>query len=199
MKNSIKINNKRSTKSFLIIALITTLSLIYLFNDKVYTTNHIDTVGSIVITPREGVQKVSQNIQKDITQTTQISKDVICLAKNIFFEGRNIDIKEKIRIVNVTLNRVKSGIYPSSVCEVVYQDSQFSWTNERKNLKSIVNKSSVERQAWEDSIKIAQNAINKNYPDITNGALYYHTHQVKPRWSVKKKKTVDSKWHKYYK
>src|ERR1035437_6116359 len=61
--------------------------------------------------------------------------EMICLAKNIFFEARGTDEPERIRIINVTTNRVESDKFPrDTYCGVVYQHAQFSWTlNLRKH------------------------------------------------------------------
>lgn len=199
MKKSIKISKKPSTKKFVLLVLTLLIGLFYLLNDTVTKTNHVDVVIETIYKPTQGIRYISQSVKKDIQSVKHINKETICLAKNIFFEGRNTDVYEKIRIVNVTLNRVKSGKYPDSICEVVYQDSQFSWTLYNKNLKSIVNSSNIEAKAWQESLMIAEYALDDRIPDITNGSLFYHTHKVKPTWSKHKKKTVNSKWHRYYK
>lgn len=53
-----------------------------------------------------------------------------CLAKNIWFETRGDTYAGKEMVAQVVINRVKSSnkIYKNSICDVVYQRSQFSWT-----------------------------------------------------------------------
>ena len=52
---------------------------------------------------------------------------VTCLATNIYFEARSEDRVGQYAVAEVTLNRVASPDYPDDVCEVVWQDKQFSW------------------------------------------------------------------------
>jgi N-acetylmuramoyl-L-alanine amidase len=65
------------------------------------------------------------------------TKQVECLAKNIYFESRGEPRKGQLAVGFVTLNRVDSNKYPDSVCEVVYQKirgrCQFSWVCQKKS------------------------------------------------------------------
>jgi hypothetical protein len=59
-------------------------------------------------------------------------KDTKCLSDNVYYEARGISIKEQIMIIDVVLNRIDSGKFPSSICGVIYQIKpvrQFSWTH----------------------------------------------------------------------
>lgn len=130
------------------------------------------------------------------------SKSVECLAKNIFHEARGTNKWEMIRVANVTMNRVKSGKYPKTVCSVVYQPYQFSWTLEQlKKYNPIpkLYKSKIDLQSFDLAKQIASRAISNDLPDLTKGALWYHTHEVNPKWNKKKEITVASNWHRYYK
>jgi len=69
-----------------------------------------------------------------ISEYTQYTtKDLYCLAKNIYHEARGESQLGKIAVAQVTMNRVKHETrWPGTVCEVVYQQvrgvPQFSWT-----------------------------------------------------------------------
>lgn len=103
-------------------------------------------------------------------------QDVDCLAKNIYHEARGESLHGKIAVAQVTVNRVKSGLFQPTVCGVVYAPSQFSWTlDKRKRVR--------DQRAWEASVSIARAVLTQavhlpNFP-----ALYFHTHQVNPRWN----------------
>jgi spore germination cell wall hydrolase CwlJ-like protein len=60
----------------------------------------------------------------------KLKEDILCLTANLYFEARGEGVKGLKAVADVTLNRVKSKKYPSSVCKVVFQKSQFSWVNE---------------------------------------------------------------------
>lgn len=51
-----------------------------------------------------------------------------CLAMNIYHEARGEGIEGMVAVGLVTANRVRSPHYAASYCEVVFQKSQFAWT-----------------------------------------------------------------------
>lgn len=107
-------------------------------------------------------------------------QDIECLAKNIYHEARGEPLEGQIAVAQVTVNRVQSGEFQSSICKAVYADKQFSWTiGKPKTVK--------DRKAWEASVAIATAVLTKSIhlPDFK--ALYFHTKQVKPRWNRTKR------------
>jgi spore germination cell wall hydrolase CwlJ-like protein len=71
----------------------------------------------------------------------------MCLALNMFFEARNESLIGQVMVAEVTLNRVANARFPDTVCEVVWQDRQFSWTHDGKtdNPNKLPH---VDREAW---------------------------------------------------
>jgi spore germination cell wall hydrolase CwlJ-like protein len=113
-------------------------------------------------------------------------QDIICLAKNIYFEANDQSFIGQEAIAWVTLNRVNSGDYPNSICDVVFQYKQFSWT--------IDGKHRVPRSVKKFSVALAA-AINvyTNYgqvEDPTRGATMYHTVYIVPYWHYDYNPTV---------
>ena len=105
-------------------------------------------------------------------------QDILCLAKNIYFEANNQSYIGQEAVAWVTLNRVNSGDYPNNICDVVFQYKQFSWT--------IDGKYNTPRSVKKFSVALAA-AINvySNYgraKDPTEGATMYHTVYIKPYW-----------------
>ena len=56
------------------------------------------------------------------------SNDLLCMAKNIYFEARGESEAGQFMVGFVTMNRVRDSRWPDTVCKVVYQDNQFEWT-----------------------------------------------------------------------
>jgi len=115
-------------------------------------------------------------------------KEQRCLAKAIYFEARNQDIGGKLGVAAVVMNRVKVGVHPNSICEVVHQGCQFSWNCQpSKQYSPAKHKNSLERDAWDEAISLASYAIieyNENrFIDLTKGATFFHAKYVKPKWS----------------
>ena len=105
-------------------------------------------------------------------------QDIICLAKNIYFEANNQSYIGQQAIAWVTLNRVYSGDYPNNLCDVVFQHKQFSWTNDGKyRVPHSVKKFSVALAA---AIHVYSNY--GRVKDPTKGATMYHTVYITPYW-----------------
>ena len=93
----------------------------------------------------------------------------------IYYEARGESERGKLAVALATLNRVDSPRYPKTVCEVVYQKNQFSWT--RKQSKST---------KWQESRYLAQKAYDNR--DILGSfkATHFHNLRVNPRWKLKR-------------
>ena len=84
----------------------------------------------------------------------------------------------------VVLNRVRSGIFPTNVCAVVYQDRnhpfacQFSFACEGKSLRV------EEPAAWATATRVAQSVVSgATYNPLLGEALNYHAYYVYPFWA----------------
>lgn len=129
--------------------------------------------------------------------TKDARKQVDCLAENIYHEA-GIETKDgKKAVALVTMNRIESGKFPSSICGVVKQKTegtcQFSWFCMPVKL----NRNS---EQYKESMDIAL-YVYANYEklkDITHGAIYYHADYVNPRWRGVEKTTVIGR-HIFYK
>lgn len=107
-------------------------------------------------------------------------KELACLQANIYFEAGNQSEKGKEAIASVTLNRTKLRNYPPTVCGVVYQRSQFSWTRLRNHIPNLKNV--LESRQWVASREIAFRALSGKIKDATCGATHYHATYVNPSW-----------------
>lgn len=104
------------------------------------------------------------------------NKDFECLAKNIYFEARGESKEGKIAVAQVTLNRViHQTEFHKTICGVVYQKDQFSWTNDR--VQSI-----KDYYQWEEAQYIALGVLQGKLFLENFEALYFHANYVKPTW-----------------
>ena len=136
----------------------------------------------------------SQNIR---TRT----KDLNCLTKNIYHEARGEPIDGQYAVAEVTMNRVASKHYPNTVCEVVYQAnfdvirkrdvSAFSWTE-------LDATSPVDRRIWKRAWKIAEEVYDEQAETRVEGALFYHSKSIRPRWSRGKRRIARIGQHIFY-
>ena len=134
----------------------------------------------------------------DVYGNTVRFEELYCLAKNIYFESRNQPKIGKIAVAQVTLNRVKSDKFPSTVCEVIYQGGerrnrcQFSWYCDGKKDEP------TNGPAWDDSVYLALLVYGDGFLDVTEGALWYHATYVSPSWAEHYQKTVRINNHIFY-
>lgn len=121
------------------------------------------------------VPKHTRPITKRIVQS-----ELTCLAKNIYYEAPANSYEGKLAVATVTMNRVRSGRFPRTVCGVVYQRNsrgcQFSWTcGSRAKFNAAV---------YQRAYKVAQQVLTNNIRhDKLKNALYFHNTTVNPNWT----------------
>lgn len=113
---------------------------------------------------------------------TEQSRDIQCLAQNIWFETRGSAFADKLAVAHVVMNRVEALGYPASVCEVIFQPKQFSWTHDGLSDR-VVLENPIDHDAWTDSVLAAISAYQRALPDISLGSTFFHAGYVKPRWA----------------
>ena len=141
-------------------------------------------VTAIAVTLQLGVGELE-------TTTTPRPQDINCLAKNIYHEARGEPVEGQIAVAQVTLNRVRSGEFGSSICKVVYAKNQFSWTlDKRKKVKST--------KEWDASMALAIEVLKGNSQIPNFNALYFHTKHIRPKWAKSKTKVTIIANHIFY-
>lgn len=122
-----------------------------------------------------------------------------CLAEAIYFEARGEPDAGQAAVAQVVLNRVASGLYPSTVCGVVFQNRwrrnacQFSFACDGHSLRI------SEADSWARAMKIAA-AVSKGstYIAAVGDATHYHANYVRPRWANRLKRTDRIGHHIFY-
>jgi N-acetylmuramoyl-L-alanine amidase len=67
--------------------------------------------------------------------TNVYAQETHCLAEAIYHEARGESKLGQQAVALVTLNRTKHSRYPKSICAVVYQKGQYSWTRKYHQIK----------------------------------------------------------------
>lgn len=123
-----------------------------------------------------------------------------CLAEAVYFEARSESEEGRAAVAQVVLNRVKSELYPNTVCGVVYQNShrhlacQFTFTCEGKSLRI------TEPEPWRAAVRIAREVYEgTTYLPEVGASTHYHAQYVKPYWARKLKKMDTIGQHVFYK
>lgn len=121
-----------------------------------------------------------------------------CMAEALYFEARGETVKGQFAVAEVILNRVRSDQFPGSVCGVVNQGTgrkhqcQFSYNCD--GYEEVI----AEKKAYERVSKVARAVLDGSQGSLTDGATYYHTTAVKPRWSRSFTNTAKIGVHLFY-
>ncbi len=136
-------------------------------------------IGTLLASLLTTITLGTASVNSPLLQSAKQS-DIDCLARNIYHEARGEPLNGQIAVAQVTVNRVESGEFQSSICRAVYASRQFSWTNTKpKKIKDI--------KAWEASVAVATAVLTKSVHLPNFKALYFHTKQVKPSWNRNKR------------
>ncbi len=112
-----------------------------------------------------------------------------CLAQAVYFEARGEPEEGQQAVAQVVLNRTTSGLYPASICGVVFQNRrhyhacQFSFACEGRSLRV------RESEAWSQAQHVADDALQgRAWLAAVGESTHYHANYVRPRWARALKK-----------
>lgn len=108
-------------------------------------------------------------------------KEFDCLVRNVYYESKSEPRNGKLAVALVTLNRVDNPKYPKTICGVVYQKHQFSWTRNKQLLKQKINV-----QQWQAAKSAAIEAYMNRGVLGQFYATHFHNQTVKPAWKLKR-------------
>lgn len=135
----------------------------------------------------------------DLIDPESVKREQKCLAEAIYFEARSEPETGQAAVAQVVLNRVKSGLYPTSICGVVYQNRhryracQFTFACEGKSLAI------TEPGPWTAAQRIAKQVLaGETYNPSVGTSTHYHAEYVAPYWSRRLKRTEQIGRHIFY-
>ena len=123
---------------------------------------------------------------------------ITCLARTIYWEAKSEGVAGMEAIANVVMNRLGHEGFPDTICGVVRQGHergacQFSWWCDGRS------DNAKESDSYVTAKEVARKALNRQLPDRTGGALYFHHRKVTPQWSAKYIRTASVGEHLFYK
>lgn len=128
------------------------------------------------------------------TSVGLITQAALCLALNVYHEARSENYDGQMAVAQVTLNRVASEKYPDSICDVVWQPRQFSWTHDGK---SDTPRDPVAWAIAENISRIAMEGHGKT--TLEDSVMFYHATYAQPYWSKLFVRTAQYGTHIFYK
>lgn len=123
----------------------------------------------------------------------ELDEEMRCLASAVYNEARGEPIEGQLAVAQVVLNRAADPRWPATVCGVVYQRYQFSFTFDGKPDFPNPNQAT-----WKRSKAVAIVAATENWDDLTDQAVYYHADYVSPRWRTAFRQTANIGRHIFY-
>ena len=110
---------------------------------------------------------------------SQTMIDLECLSQAVYYESAGEDFASKVAVAQVIINRKNSKRFSNSICGVVYQKSQFSFTIEKP--RKLVN---VNKKVYAECYEVAKTVLLENFRlNSVKNALWYHTKQISPNWN----------------
>ncbi len=127
-------------------------------------------------------------VQTEALERTELG----CLALNIYHEARGESRQGQLAVAAVTLNRVRDERFPDSICSVVWQPRQFSWTHTQRSYFP------RDMKAWTRALKLARTSLSQKVVAEYDDLLYYHSKKVRPGWSRHKRFVARVGSHLFY-
>jgi spore germination cell wall hydrolase CwlJ-like protein len=140
------------------------------------------------------------NVQaKEGPANPKVDNQLLCLAKNIYYEAGLETREGMVAVAQVTLNRTEDGKFPKTVCGVVNQKTQVTVVKENKPaVKTICQFSWVCKppsavryvsNAWQNSLAVAKEVMYSGLRlenEAMAEALYFHNTHVRPNWGLER-------------
>lgn len=148
------------------------------------------------------------NVKKEVEQVKQIQSLLIqtdkklvlsqterqCLIKNIYHEAGVEPMEGKIAVAQTTLNRVNAKRWKNTICGVVHQRAQFSWTLSAKKKHA-----RPRGKLWDESVLAAERFEKGTRVRGLKEAKFYHTDYIKtPKWADRSKMITQIGQHIFY-
>ncbi|PWR24243.1 cell wall hydrolase [Zavarzinia aquatilis] len=119
------------------------------------------------------------------------SDDRACLIAAMFYEAGGEGAEGLAAVGHVVLNRLDDRPPGTTICDVVYEKSQFGWTRKvaRKDVATVIGTT----QRWQNAAIMAEAVLTDTVKDPTGGAHSFYSvlqYRKKPRWAKNLDKTV---------
>lgn len=117
----------------------------------------------------------------------ELSAEQKCLAGAVYFESKGESLSGQLAVARVVMARAKSGRFPTSLCGVVFQKSQFSFVR-GGGMPPIAYGSNN----WRNAVAISKIALDNSWKSPVEGALFFHARYVSPGWHLTRLGSIDN-------
>jgi len=116
-----------------------------------------------------------------------LSAEERCLAGAVYFESKGESLAGQLAVARVVMARANSGRFPTTLCGVVFQKSQFSFVR-GGDMPPIATGS----KHWRNAVAISKIALDDGWKSPVEGALFFHARHVSPGWRLTRLGSVDN-------
>ena len=142
-------------------------------------------------TPADDNEAISASSLADLVRqqdtTDSLSAEQRCLAGAVYFESKGESLTGQLAVARVVMARAKSGRFPTTLCGVVFQKSQFSFVR-GGDMPPIA----IGSAHWRNAVAISKIALDDRWESPVEGALYFHARHVSPGWRLTRLGSIDN-------
>ena len=113
--------------------------------------------------------------------------DVHCIATAVYVEVNMQSLEEKLGVINVIMNRVRSKRFGRDVCEVVYARGQFIGI---ENMMKANEKNIDQETLLKTKLLVIDTLLFKKHSNPVAQSLYFHDDSIDMQFIWNKKKVV---------
>jgi spore germination cell wall hydrolase CwlJ-like protein len=113
--------------------------------------------------------------------------DVHCIATAVYVEVNTQSLEEKLGVINVIMNRVRSKRFGRDACEVVYARGQFIGI---ENMMKANEKNIDQETLLKTKLLVIDTLLFKKHSNPVAQSLYFHDDSIDMQYIWNKKKVV---------
>lgn len=121
--------------------------------------------------------------------SSAVDAELACLTRVILYEAGNQPRRGQLAVAQVVMNRVRSPLFPNTICSVINQRGQFS------RIRSF----HAPRDArWRRALAIARDARAGTSAPVVGRALYFHAARIRPGFARSRTRVAAIGDHVFY-
>jgi len=113
--------------------------------------------------------------------------DIHCIATAVYTEVNMQSLEEKLGVINVIMNRVRSKRFGRDACEVVYARGQFVGI---ENMMKANEKNIDQETLLKTKLLVIDTLLFKKHANPVAQSLYFHDDSIDMQYIWNKKKVV---------
>jgi spore germination cell wall hydrolase CwlJ-like protein len=113
--------------------------------------------------------------------------DIHCIATAVYTEVNMQSLEEKLGVINVIMNRVRSKRFGRDACEVVYARGQFVGI---ENMMKANEKNIDQETLLKTKLLVIDTLLFKKHSNPVAQSLYFHDDSIDMQYIWNKKKVV---------